>query len=322
MTDVSLLQGNFFRGFSRGAFQQGPFGENSLPGRTSETPASSRTQGVPFSQQPSTLAQLSAQRYSLQARIDQSRSLDLQLVTQDGDVVSIALDFQRSAEINRSFEQTSLAGVSGRAAFLAEQSRLDQSFEFSSLSELDIAVDGELDEGELQALQELFSDLDRLAEVFFSGRSNEAQSLALGVQLDASEFASLDLDLNRQRRIDVIETYEAVQTISENGGPQSPSIANSGQSILDLLGQAEQRIEMFAERELVFTEESRIDLLSLFLTRLESLLNPEDASPAEETSQASEAETEEVDTNSSNNAALAENSIDDSRSDLPELLDS
>ena len=278
MTEVTSTQDNFFRGYFDGR-SRGRSGFASEPRFAQLKEAPKSNDSVQKPNPPSTsLAQISAQRYSLQARIDQRQSLDLQLVTQDGDTISLQLDVSRSAEFSRSYEQASFSATNGRAGIAALQSQLSQEFAFNSLGDLSIVVNGELDEGELEALQALFEELDTLASTFFSGSIDSAQSQALNFELDFSEFASLDLDLNSQQRFSAVETYQSVQAIS---GQNQRGSFSRGPTVLEVLDQAEQRIDAFNEQELALTQESRIDLLSLFLTSLEQFLNGDDASSAE-----------------------------------------
>ncbi|PID43322.1 MAG: hypothetical protein CSA52_03690 [Gammaproteobacteria bacterium] len=83
-------------------------------------------------------------------------------------------------------------------------------------SKYSIRVDGDLDEGELQALNELFARTDALAEQFFSGNLDEAFESALDLGIDTSELASFSLSMT-QTQVRQVSAYESFASISPSG---------------------------------------------------------------------------------------------------------
>ena len=114
-----------------------------------------------------------AQVYSRSAY--QQRS-DFLLKTQDGDTITIRFD-EASDEVFKSAGTTLFFGGGYTQAYQLE-------------------VEGELDDGELAAISDLFAQLEDVSRLFFSGDFQQAFASALTVGFDASEIADFSLDLS------------------------------------------------------------------------------------------------------------------------------
>lgn len=220
------------------------------------------------------LARISAQRYELEARVEQQNSFDLQLVTQDGDVVSIEFNLAKVLEFSEYQSQTSFEAINGSSFFSTLETESRSSLSFASFRDLDIQVIGELDTGELKALDELFADLDELSQLFFGGDLAQAQGFAQSFQLDTSEFTRIDLELGSQASFTAVESYRSIQSISGANSFAAAATPSTGSaSLFDLLNQAESRIQQFSEaQQLELADQSYQDLLSLFLNSVEEQL--------------------------------------------------
>jgi len=131
----------------------------------------------------------------VEANLSSSESFSLAVTTQDGDRVSI--------EISRA-EQASF-------------SSLNASQQYSSSNSFNLSVEGELDEGEMAALNQLLQDVDQIAGDFFKGNYAQAFEQAIELNINKDELNSLDLQLKKTTTIQALAAYgSTVQNDSEN----------------------------------------------------------------------------------------------------------
>ena len=169
------------------ATKQAPIPQNNVPAATtsSSTATKGSATGSPAETLHSTAAYFSSQ-------FEQSRSLDLQIETRDGDLVTVTLnDYARSS--------TTLAGATatssgGTAALMAYRRTSEASSQFS------YSVKGSLDEGERKALDSLLGNIASLSDAFFSGHFDQAYNMAQSLQIDGGELSSMSLDLSMLTR--------------------------------------------------------------------------------------------------------------------------
>jgi len=125
-------------------------------------------------------------------------SLSLEVVTQDGDRVTV--DFSQ--------KQGSLSFSAG--GYSVNASAFSEKWEMS--------VEGSLDEGEMEALSQLFSDVQALSEKFFAGDLGAALEEAMDMGFDGTELASMSLDLRQRSFSSVSRAYAPAQA-------QMPTVA-------------------------------------------------------------------------------------------------
>lgn len=128
------------------------------------------------------------QSQSLAYGVREDRNFSLKLRTADGDAITIKLSAERSG----SAQLTYGASRDGMSASLNRQGSQSASLQFS--------VEGELDEGELRALNDLLTQVGDISEQFFEGDLGRAFELAKELSFDRSEISSFDLALNMSRR--------------------------------------------------------------------------------------------------------------------------
>jgi len=114
-------------------------------------------------------------------------SIDLQLRTQDGDIVTIRFFSAQGGSAG-----VSSGGLSNGRFELGFSNAFVQGF---SNSNLEISVAGEIDEGELAALQELFAQLSDIANAFFNADDGQAFAQTLALNVDAEEIAQFSFNL-------------------------------------------------------------------------------------------------------------------------------
>ncbi|PCJ19950.1 MAG: hypothetical protein COB04_05020 [Gammaproteobacteria bacterium] len=156
-----------------------------------------------------------------------SREFSLDVVTLDGDKISVSFD----QDFAKYRERTADSVSSGR---------------YSS-SDFQIKVEGDLDEGELEALNELFANVSSLAESFFQGNVEEAFNHAINLGLDESELASFSLNLSEEQVKSSIKTYDGIADLGESrgrrggrGGPKGiQGLGDFVKNLRDTLGSKE-----------------------------------------------------------------------------------
>lgn len=145
----------------------------------------------------------------------QMNALKFEVETADGDVVSISA---RSKELYAA-EYRAGSYNTGNAAGAFEQfsSRSEQSsrFEFS--------VNGELDEDEMRAIDQLLNKVEDLSADFFAGDLDSAFNQALNLGYDSEEIVGYSLNL---RQVEVQRVAAAYQQVGYQpvGNAQTPAI--------------------------------------------------------------------------------------------------
>lgn len=137
-------------------------------------------------------------------RYRNAEDMSLTVQTRDGDEVSI--NFSR----NQSYDATYGAGADseGNAVAWMDVSRSDSSqYQFS--------VQGELDEGELDALQQMIRDISGVADEFFNGDVQKAFDQSADISFDASELQSMELNMSYSRSWAQASTYEQVGNLEQ-----------------------------------------------------------------------------------------------------------
>lgn len=131
------------------------------------------------------------------------RDFSFELKTQDGDVVKI--------KASASYAEQARVGNSSFNHGYAAYGVSDINATNAASSQFAIGVDGELDEDELRAINDLLSQVSDLSETFYSGNIEEAFQMALDVGFDESEIARFSLNLRQEVSSKIETSYGAVQ---------------------------------------------------------------------------------------------------------------
>lgn len=126
-----------------------------------------------------------------QSSLKVSNQLSLQVLTRDGDRVTV-----------------SFAQSEARSAALAPG---QLSVSASSQSGWQMSVEGNLDDAEQQALSSLFDSVQDLSERFFGGDLGGALEQAMDLGFDGQELASMSLNLTQQTVATSTRAYSDVQ---------------------------------------------------------------------------------------------------------------
>lgn len=143
-----------------------------------------------------------------QVQVERSRSFEMEVVTREGDRVKIQVSSGQSLASEQVKVNTGQQQVSALDARL------------SAFDQLSFTVEGDLNESELAALNDLFSQVNRVAETFYGGDVEAAFNQAMQVGMNPEQLASFAVSMNQSEIVAVRDTYAAVQNMS--GGRNNP----------------------------------------------------------------------------------------------------
>jgi hypothetical protein len=151
----------------------------------------------------------------------QKQKTSLDIVTAEGDQVSIRF---RTKEVTSS-NLTTFQQSDGTAAIAAGSSVI-------SRGQLQVEVNGDLNDDELTAIGDLLTKVNDIATKFFSGDVQAAFSAAAGLGVDSDQIASYQLDLTYSRKI-AAAAYSSTRAsgtsqLPSTGAPASTAGAASG----------------------------------------------------------------------------------------------
>lgn len=108
----------------------------------------------------------------------------------------------------------------------------------SSQQQFSFTVEGDLDEGEIEAINNLMQQVMSLSEQFYTGNIGEAYQAALAMDYDSNEIMSYALQLKQTESYQVAATYDA---ISPNSSTSSAAPIDL-QAVFEKIGDYTQRV--------------------------------------------------------------------------------
>ena len=216
---------------------------------------------IDSAQQPG-LETLISETSSLSTKFEQNRTASIEIMTQDGDKVEVSYSafIESASSENHSINQ--------QGSF--------SSYEFSSISSaaFQFSVQGDIDEGEQQAIDELLNKVGNLASQFFNGDVQAAFNSAMELGFDSGELKSFALDFQQSTHVELVQNYKRTEQYIES----TPAIATTGPApAIDILSQLEDLIEQQNDNQLIEQAESTIKSL---LKDMLNLVNKDQAFPA------------------------------------------
>lgn len=193
--------------------------------------------------------------------VSASRDFAMEVTTRDGDVVKINVSSARSFAAAMTSFKSDGADASGFAAQISGE----DNFSFS--------VDGNLDEGEMKALSDLFSQVNDVAGTFYGGDVEAAFQQALSVGYDQNELAGFAANMTQTQTVVATQAYEGVARAG--GGEAGQGQGNLLAPLVDFA-----RHVRNAEHALTSANESLLNGKDLFRQLLGQLPN-DDAAVAE-----------------------------------------
>jgi len=215
---------------------------------------------------------LISERSSLSTQFAQSRESSIEIVTQDGDRVEVSYSAFIESASNQSYS--------------SNQQASSASYEFSSVSSaaFQFSVQGDLDEGEQQAIDELLNKVGDLAGQFFNGDVQAAFNSAMELGFDSGELKSFALDFQQSTYVEVVQTYQRTEQFSDSTIPSSAPISGpiSGPAYgpaaaIDILSQLENLIEQQKDNHIIEQPENTVKTL---LAGMLDLVNQDFSLPA------------------------------------------
>jgi hypothetical protein len=150
----------------------------------------------------SNLAPVEGTQYA-QVEAGEARDFSFSLTTRDGDQVRI-----------------NASSISAYQAQQGQSSNRDNGYyaEYQSVSgyqesKFGFTVEGELDEDEIKAINDLLNNVNDLATDFYSGDMNAAFEKAMSLGYDNNEIANFALSLTQVKQVKVMQAYQPEQEI-------------------------------------------------------------------------------------------------------------
>lgn len=150
-----------------------------------------------FNPQPASVTVSQAQYVSL------SNSADYTFTTAEGDEVSISFADAYQSQSSSRYQQTD-----------DSQSFSTQFSESRELS-FSMSVNGELNEDEQQAINDLMAELQDVSKTFFSGDLDKAFEQAQELSLGNEQLVAFSMDLRQSKTVAAIKEYEQIKPTSE-----------------------------------------------------------------------------------------------------------
>ncbi len=131
-----------------------------------------------------------------------SRSSELNIVTADGDKVSISFSqLQQYANVQQ-LDQINDSGQVNQNYHSSTSSINEHNFSYS--------IEGQLDDSELKAIDELINNVSKLEKEFFEGDIEKAYQQALQLGFNDKELASFSMELQQSQTSYVSQQYRGI----------------------------------------------------------------------------------------------------------------
>ena len=191
------------------------------------------------------------QQAAIQNSFSRAENTRIEITTRDGDTVLIDLFKQQSARSSKTFSQNE-QGVS-----------YTESRTLSASTGISYQVQGDLDEDEQQAIDDLLKEVAKVSDSFFSGNVQKAFNSAMNMDFDNEELMrfSLNMDYKESRQV-AISTYSNYQSHSQAVGENSEHPAAGLKDMSDFIKQMDHLFQNpFALQKFDHPEQGIGDLL-------------------------------------------------------------
>ena len=141
--------------------------------------------------------------------VSASRELDstLQLTTAEGDTVTVNLSRNQTVTAGRASNADGEAGFAGSA----------------SGTQISIRIEGELNEEESEAIEEVIEDVAKLAARLYSGEVTSAFARLQKLDVDAEQLTGIALSLSSRYAYTAVSTYTGVSATTAAVAGSAPS---------------------------------------------------------------------------------------------------
>lgn len=142
--------------------------------------------------------------HSILAAMAGQQSASLELVTKEGDKVTIQFDDQQQWQLQNSAKAKKALQTYGELAGNSQnQKKTDNSSSafYSHTTQFSFKVEGDLSSDELKSISDMMNKIGGLSDSFFNGNLDDALQQAQKLDLSDSELTSLSLDLYQQQAV-------------------------------------------------------------------------------------------------------------------------
>jgi hypothetical protein len=158
----------------------------------------------------------------------EARDFRFELTTQEGDKVSIRASSSLGISVSAGRDAKGLYGNASQ----------------SSASSFELSIEGDLNESELKAINQLLGRVDKLAGQFYAGNLDKVFDKALNLGYDDQQIASYSLNLSQVQIQQVAVAYGAFAPTDE---AQAPSLANQLAPVGDFIKDVFESINLAAQ---------------------------------------------------------------------------
>lgn len=190
---------------------------------------------------------VSASRYQSDMYASKDRSSELSITTADGDLVTISFSQLQSYQRLESYNQidayatnASNDGQGRSSSYYGQASQHSVQSQYTNEMSFSLSIDGELDDEERAAIEQLIAQVNSLQKEFFDGDIEKAYQQALAIGFDDSQIRAFSLELEQVETYAVQTQYSEVASYSENA---TNSAAENMKPLLSYIHQLEQNLE-------------------------------------------------------------------------------
>lgn len=141
----------------------------------------------------------------------------IRIRTQEGDIVKLSL------------KRTDRVSATDTATINGDESASTTEVEISSRTRLTLRVDGDLNESELAAIQNVFAQAEEIANQFFDGDISAAFDLATGFEFDTEQLARVRMRFRsyESTNISYTESTNSAPAITAPTSPATPAASQA-----------------------------------------------------------------------------------------------
>ena len=169
-----------------------------------------------------------------------SSNSDLSITTADGDRVTISF----------SALQERYAGEQYNYYSDADSTEFNYQSSISSYKEANVSfsVEGDLDDGEIEAISELINDIKKIQKAFFNGNIEKAYEQALKLGFDDEQLNSFSLELQQTHMSYVSQTYNEIARYDDSDNGELAAYVKPIMDFVEQFRQVQQNaIELLAQ---------------------------------------------------------------------------
>ncbi|MFK5985390.1 MAG: hypothetical protein QM479_08180, partial [Pseudomonadota bacterium] len=191
---------------------------------------------------------------SASAKADESRQTSVEIFTRDGDKVTINLIREQSESSSQFYAKDE------------NQSIYAESYSSTSYSSVEYQVEGDLDEGEQSAIDDLLKQLNGVAKDFYQGDIESAFNKAKQVGFNSDELAKFSVDMSHQQSNQVaMSSYQSIQQDSSDKPLESAQQPSIIKEVTDFMNRMDQVLKHNAFELIADADKSMADILTASL---------------------------------------------------------